>query len=346
MNRREQEELFKKTPLLIPGDVKRIEANSMGFKHCSEIIIGEGVEEIGGWAFTCSVVDSATIPSSVKKIEENPFPHTHICDVKCESPYYTVKDDILIENETMRMVSFVGIDRYSGRYPWGRAENERQASQSQKYESLFYTYRVPSYIKVLGEGCFRGRILDRITIPETVEKILQNPFVECGAEIENHSPNYQLKNGLLTENATNTLIAYVGHDKDIIVPEGVEIIEGSAFELLGYGVNSITLPRTVIEIRDNFAEGCELKHIYVPEDKEDFFRELLPQYKDIISVASAAEREAVAAEPVCDFAIKIKPRKENEGDAAEPVAWPWQENSRGKMSKMKRIIKELKKLFR
>ncbi len=328
MDRRKQEEIFKKRPLLIFGNEKRIEPNSMGFKYCSEIIIEEGVEEIGGWAFTCSVVDSATIPSTVKKIEENPFPHTHIYDVKCESPYYTVKDDMLIENETMRLVSFVGLDRYSGRNPWERAESHRPCGQSGEYVSMFYTFRVPSYIKVLGEGCFRGRVLDRIIIPETVEKILQNPFVECSAEIVNHSPNYLLEKGLLTELATNTLLAYVGHDKDIIVPEGVEVIEGSAFELLEYGVNSIKLPRTIKEIRDNFAEGCGLKHIYVPEDREDYFRELLPQYNDMISVASMAEREDVAAEPVSDYAIKIEPRKKNESDAAGAETVPRQKRRR------------------
>ena len=263
----EIDKYLKKHPLVISGDTKRIECNSMGFKYCSEIIIEEGVEEIGGWAFTCSTVDAAIIPSSVKKIEENPFPHTNIHNVVCKSPYYSVKDDVLIENDTMRLVSFVGVDRYSG-------EVLSEMGAADKDTKKKYEYTIPSYIKILGEGCFRGRKLDKIIIPQTVEKILQNPFVECSAEVVNFSPNYKLEKGLLTEIATNKLIAYVGKEKDIIVPEGIEIIEGSSFELLEYGVDSITLPSTIKEIHDSFGEECGLRHIYVPEGNFEFIQGL------------------------------------------------------------------------
>ena len=272
-------------PFIVPGETKRIEDNSMGFKHCSEIIIEEGVEEIGGWAFTCSAVDKATIPSSVRKIEENPFPHTHICNVICHSPYYMVKDSILIEKDTMRLVSFVGVDRYNG-------ERLSEKKSTDKEISKKYEYTIPSYIKIVGEGCFRGRTLDKIIIPQTIEKILQNPFVECDAEIVNYSPNYTLEKGLLIENATNSLIAYVGKDKDIVIPEGIEIIEGSAFELLEYGINSITLPSTIREIRDNFGIDCDLQNIYVPIDKKFFIQGLLPTYKKIIKVIGVKKSES------------------------------------------------------
>lgn len=268
------------TPIVISGDTKRIEDNSQTFKYCGEIIIEEGVEEIGGWAFAWCTVDKATIPSSVVKIEENPFPHTHIFNVICNSPFYEVKDGALIEKETKRFVSFVGKDRYSG-----KKFSEQRAADGNT--SLRYEYTIPSYIKILGEGSFRGRKLDKIIIPSTVEKILQNPFVYCDAEVENHSPFYKLENGLLIELSSNTLLSYVKREKDIIVPEGVEIIEGSTFELLEYGVNSITLPTSIKEIRDNFGAECHIQHIYVPAEKLDFFKKLLPDYKDIISVKGA-----------------------------------------------------------
>lgn len=264
----------EKKPLVISGSTKRIDDNSMGFMSCSDIIIEEGVEEIGGWAFTCSSVDGAVIPSTVRKIEENPFPHTHIFKVRCSSPYYTVKDDILIENSTMRLVSFVGKDHYSGKDAFNREGVEPDLSR--------YEFIVPSYIKILGQGCFRGRKLDKITIPSTVEKILENPFVECSAEIVNLSPNYILKDGLLYEPSTNTLLSYVGKDKDIVVPEGIEIIEGSTFELLEYGVRSITLPTSVKEIRGNFGEECDLEFIFVPKKRINDICKLLPKYQDKI----------------------------------------------------------------
>ncbi len=310
-----------KKPLVISGNTKRIADNSMGFQFCSEIIIEEGVEEIGGWAFTCSTVDGATIPSSVKKIEENPFPHTHIYKVVCKSPYYTVKDSILIENDTLRLVSYVGLDKYSGKNLSGIMAAKHD--DSQKYE-----YTIPSYIKVIGEGCFRGRELDKIIIPQNVEKILQNPFVGCNAEIVNHSTNYKLEKGLLVEIATNTLIAYVGKDKDIVVPEGVEFIEGSAFEMLDYGVNSITLPSSIKEIRDNFCEECDLQNIYVSKDKVDFFQDLLPQYTSIIKILGVKEpttnvvdkKKVVQEEP--EFTSKYSEREKKIKEEAKSIYKP------------------------
>ena len=70
----------------------------------------------------------------------------------------------------------------------------------------------------------------------------------------------------------------MGKDKDIIIPEGIEFIEGSAFEMLDYGVNSITLPNSIKEIRGNFCEECDLQNIYVSKEKVEFFQGLLPQY--------------------------------------------------------------------
>ena len=279
-----KEQLFEKKPLIIPGSTDRIEDNSFAFKCCSEIIIEEGVKEIGGWAFAWNDADRAYIPSSILKIEENPFPHSHIFNITSKSPNYYVRDKALVENETFRMVSYVGRDRYSGKsiFELEVADNDT----SRKFE-----YTIPSYIKILGEGCFRGRQLDKITIPQTVVTILQNPFVGCSAEIINYSPNYILNNGFLIEKASKTLIAYVGKEKDIIIPDGIEIIEGSAFEMLEYGVNSITLPSSINIIRDNFGEECELQHIYVQKEKVEFIQESLPRYKTIISVIGTKDIE-------------------------------------------------------
>lgn len=282
-------ELFEKHPLVISGDTERIEDNSFTFKSCSEIIIEEGVKEIGGWAFAWNNADKASIPSTILKIEENPFAHSHIFNVTCLSPNYHVYDGALVENNTFRMVSYVGQDRYSGKdvFELKDADND---------SSCKFEYIIPSYIRILGEGCFRGRILDKITIPQTVVTILQNPFVGCSAEIINYSPNYILENGFLIEKASRTLIAYVGKEKDIVVPDGIEIIEGSAFELLEYGVNSITLPNSITIIRDNFGEECELQHIYVPKEKVSLIQELLPKHKNIINVIGANDNKTLASD--------------------------------------------------
>ncbi len=226
-------EHLTREPLVVSGTIKQIEANFYNFTPCSEIIIEEGVEEIGAWAFCWTNAEIAIIPSSVKLIETNPFPHTDVSSVVCKSPLYYVKDNILVENSSMRLVSFLSVDK-----------------------ELCYT--IPPYIKTVGEGSFRGRELKKIIIPETVEKILQNPFVSCKANVINYSPNYIIKEDCLIELATNTLIAYLGNDKKVVVPKGVEIIGLCAFEFKDLeGVYTIELPNSVKEIHDDLVlEYC------------------------------------------------------------------------------------------
>ena len=58
----------------IPGSVKKIPSEAFWFAYAQNVVIEEGVEEIGEEAFYYNdQLKSVTIPRSVKKIDSNAF---------------------------------------------------------------------------------------------------------------------------------------------------------------------------------------------------------------------------------------------------------------------------------
>jgi hypothetical protein len=237
---------------VIPGSTGRVKTESRCYNYYLEVYIEEGIEVIEEWAISYCTILSLVIPSTVKKIEGNPFRDCHIYEIICKSPYYSVKDGILMENTTGRLVSFVDRDCPGD------------------------TYTIPYYIRIIGKDSFEGHEIGKIIIPDTVEEIGANPFVQCYAKMENHSPNYTIENGCLIESATNTVIAYVGKETDIVVPQGVTAIGKRAFEqLLNCELLTVTFPSSLREIPEDFGLLSNITSVYVPEGKETFYRERL-----------------------------------------------------------------------
>jgi hypothetical protein len=66
------------------------------------------------------------------------------------------------------------------------------------------------------------------------------------------------------------LLEYVGHDKELIIPEGVTELRYNA---LGYEreFNSITIPGTIVKIDHTLSEYCKVKEINVAEDNPKYY---------------------------------------------------------------------------
>ena len=76
------------------------------------------------------------------------------------------------------------------------------------------------------------------------------------------SSHFEIKDGVLLE--------YVGHDKELIIPEGVTELRYNA---LGYEreFNSITIPSTIVKIDHTLSEYCKVKEINVAEDNPKYY---------------------------------------------------------------------------
>ena len=76
------------------------------------------------------------------------------------------------------------------------------------------------------------------------------------------SSHFEIKDGVLSE--------YIGHDKDLIIPEGVIEL---GYRALGYEreFNSITIPSTLVKIYHTLSEHCKVKEINVAEDNPKYY---------------------------------------------------------------------------
>ena len=96
---------------------------------------------------------------------------------------------------------------------------------------------IPAYIDnykvtIIGEGAFFGKLITKVSVPDTVEKISSSAFRSCSME-------------------------------DIQLPDSLKIIEDNAFEQCVY-LKKIYIPSGVEEIRSEAFYHCEsLNEIYI-----------------------------------------------------------------------------------
>lgn len=147
-------------------------------------------------------------------------------------------------------------------------------------------------VRTIGRNCFWNcDMIDKIVIPKSVRQIGYNPFANCkNVVLENHSPYYQVIDGILYDATVRELIycppkaakgktveipktvvnigrsAFTGCETltDIILPEGLKFISRSSFSGCT-ALKTISIPSGVEEIADWCFNGCSsLETIYLP----------------------------------------------------------------------------------
>lgn len=119
-----------------------------GFKDIEEIVIPEEVKEIGAWAFyECSSLSRIKIHANINFIGENAF-----LDTAFYRNSENWQDEVLYLNECLIKAK----------------------------ETVNETYFIKDNTRLIAQGAFRGcHMIERIYIPERVEKICDSAFAEC-----------------------------------------------------------------------------------------------------------------------------------------------------------------------
>lgn len=107
---------------------------------------------------------------------------------------------------------------------------------------------LPDSIETIAEHAFENcKNLKNITIPESVKKIRQGAFYGC--ESLKDENGFVVVNGILFD--------YCGDDSDIIIPDGVKIIDDYSLIFRGcYNIKSINMADSVISIGKNAFSSC------------------------------------------------------------------------------------------
>ena len=164
-------------------------------------------------------------------------------------------------------------------------ENSNGTLKIQKYLGNDIDVTIPSEyngkkVTMVGEKAFRATEISSITIPSSIKKIEDNPFLSCfelkEIKVDSNNTTYDSRNNCnaIIETETNTLISgckntnipkdikkigyyafkYCSNLSQVTLNEGLEKIGLSAFE--GTKIKSIVIPSSVKEIDDSAFSNC------------------------------------------------------------------------------------------
>lgn len=129
-----------------------------------------------------------------------------------------------------------------------------------------YNIIIPSCITTIRENAFYwNKSLQRVTIPDSVTKIEENPFISCSILNISLSSKSQFKviNNLLIDN-TGCLISCLTNNKDVVTPDFVTSSGNRAFYERRF-LQNITIPNSIKSIGDSAFFGCDsLQNVTLP----------------------------------------------------------------------------------
>ena len=127
-------------------------------------------------------------------------------------------------------------------------------------------YTIQESVKTLADGALQRSSLQKLIIPKNVECIGSDQFQFCEISEIIVSPEneyYEFRDNSLIAKKSKKLLHWFDKEKDIVIPQGVEIIGESAFDF--YGFKSLVIPEGVKCI-ETHAFWCSIQGytIYLP----------------------------------------------------------------------------------
>lgn len=128
------------------------------------------------------------------------------------------------------------------------------------------SYAIPNTVKILAEGALQRCPFKKLILPESLERIEKYQFEFSNiSEIIVSSENefYEYRENSLIDKKNKKLLHWFGKEKDIVIPQGVEIIGERAFDFFQF--KSLVIPEGVKCIEE-FAFYCSSQGftIYLP----------------------------------------------------------------------------------
>ena len=225
-----------------------------------------GVEEIGDYAFSESVIRDVVIPNSVTEIGNSSFancPNLEIINIQ-----QSVKKINSCAFADCNNLSYVVL-------PEGLQTIESQAFMNCNNLSFIY---LPDSVKKIGSGAFMCTNIKSVVLPRDLEELGCDVFAYSPIqEMESSSERFVVKDMAIYTDNGKTFVNYYGGEPRFKIPEGVEVIADFAFGLTCPS-QEIVFPRTIKQIRDCFFQFTP-KRILVPSEIKDLILEKLPSNK-------------------------------------------------------------------
>ena len=170
--------------------------------------IKEGCRILGKHSFyLCDNLKEVVIPSSIIKLENNPFSGCNQITLNNKSPYYHVEDSVIYDRDYSSVIGCLN--------------------------SIDTDCLVLKDVKRICRNSFWNcKGIRKIVFPKTLEDIGYNPFVSCSnIEFESNSENYMVYDNALYTADKSKLVCYPAKYAigDIYLPDEVITLERGAF---------------------------------------------------------------------------------------------------------------------
>lgn len=261
------------TSVEIPNSVTNI---SGAFRNCyalETVVMGEGIAEIGEWAFdVCESLTSVTIPSTVKAIEIGAFSECYsleeinLPDDLVDIGEFSFRYTALLEVDIPAGVTNIGFGAFIG---CGNLTEVTVPSKVKHFPHAFEgcdnleTVTLEEGISTVSEHAFSGcDSLTSVMLPNTVTNIDSHAFYHCESLAGIEFPPHLVRIG-------DHAFAWSGLQV-VDIPEGVRRIGGYAFSGCPFCfAEDIKIPATLKSIETGTFDYCWLlESIYVPEGVE------------------------------------------------------------------------------
>lgn len=249
------------TGATIPDSVTIIESYAFYDNELTSITIPDGVTTLGNRVFYLNSLTNVIIPNSVITMGDYAFSSNDLTNV-------TISDNIVSIGEG----TFNSNDLTSVIIPNGVTSIGEKAFYFNELTSV----NIPDGVITIGSKAFAANDITSITIPESVTTIgyeafssshmhitsatsitilgdetrFDDDWVKIGLPAE-FNPRAINVNGLIFYGDTNTIIGYVGDNKDIAIPSEINGIEVKHIGFKAFSFNKLTsviIPDSVITI--------------------------------------------------------------------------------------------------
>jgi hypothetical protein len=252
----------KLTSIELPKSLKIIDSHAFYQCDLQEVVLPDGLQEIGDFAFSFNKhLKAIHIPSQVRAMSHLGWWCTELASLTVDpkNAYYESYENTIIEKATKTVIQGCNTSRipegveHIGLFAF--------AGFPELKEIVF-----PESLRTIGNFALSGcTSIRHLYIPKNVEDIGNNhPMIGCKQletiDVAEENKTFDSRNGChaIVRTATNTLVL-AGSESTI--PEGIESIGVGAFE--GQDRTSVTIPASVKKIGMEAFLMCEnLKDVY------------------------------------------------------------------------------------